>query len=180
MTVAARSPQTLSLEQAIEQGVNAANDGHPVAETAALLWQEGLDSEAADACGVIGLRTLIHSQLAAARRPVREEDDGTTVPPTENGSSGGRPVVNINYAREHWQRVLDANYEGADGTRKALIAFTDADALHLRSIANNRADGYMRLRDAMDATAALLKKHRKATVGDLPEKAQRQIAEVLS
>lgn len=179
MTVAARA-RALSLDEAIEQGINAAHDGYGVAETAAKLWESGLDPDAADACGVIGLRTLIHSQLAAARHPVREEDDEAVEELDERDQDSGRPVANIHYAREHWQRLLAANYEAADGSRKALLAFTDADAAHLRTIANNRADGYLRLRDAMDAAMGLLKRHRKPTIADLPEKAQRQIAEALA
>ena len=179
MTVAARQT-ALTLEGAIQQGIAAAEEGHGVAETAALLWAEGLDPEAADACGVIGLRTLIHQHLAAMRRPGLEEDDGAADQSPEDQSIAGRPVVNIHYAREHWQKVLAANYEAADGSRKALYAFTTEDAAHLRLIANNRADGYLRLRDAMDAALVLLQKHRKPTIGALPEKAQRSLAEALS
>jgi hypothetical protein len=178
VTVAVRRT-ALTLEDAVQQGLNAALDGYGVAETAVKLWEAGLDDEAADACAVVGLRAMIHDRLRALRQPV-EEDDGVAERLSASGSATGRPVVNINYAKEHWQRVLAANYEAADGSRKALRAFTSEDVLHLRTLAGARADGYLRLRDAMDAAAALLKRHKKSTVSDLPEKAQRAIAEALS
>ena len=165
-----------SFAEIIDEGVRRAIAGEPVRELQAELWARGLDTEAIDIVGPIGLGVLIHSRLAIQRHPGMEAvDDGI-----ETVEAPGRLHPLYHPARDYWRSVLQANYEGADGVRRALVAFSLADVDHLRVIASARAAGYTALRTAMELAAEMLARYHKSRIGELPEKAQREIAEKLS
>ena len=170
-------PQPMTLDEAVAEGVAAAERGAGIALTAESLWHSGLDAEAIDACGPIGLATMIHRVIDGRHGGDGAEEAGT---PVENDTALGRPLAIRHYAKERWLRILAGNYESADGTRKQLFDFGPGDLTYLRTLANNRSDGYLKLRDGADAAISLLAKYHKPTIRDLPAKAQQAIAEVLA
>ena len=76
--------------------------------------------------------------------------------------------------------MLAANYEGADGVRKPLTAFSLIDAQHLAGLAEAYVVGWSRVRDGMAAAVAALTRRKVAAIGDLPVKEQQAIAKVLA
>lgn len=124
-----------------------------------------------------GLAMLAHQRLAMMRRPSEEDAELASESDLAVGVSPRK--ANPSRTATLWRSLLAANYEAADGTRKALIAFSLADSTHLRNIAASRADGYARLRDAMEIAVAALAKSKVDVIGDLPAKVQQQIAEEL-
>jgi len=170
----------LSLDEAVEVVYRAALDGRSVAEAAAEVVHDIDDRDINEAI-VIGLGELVHRRLARQRRG-HTEDGGAEVAPEVEAESG--PVVPPLAAKRHAAKdlwtALDANYGVADGSRKALKDFTVEDALYLREQSNAKADGYVRVRDAMDRAISALRKHGAATIGSLPVEAKRKVAEGLS
>lgn len=171
-------PRRMSLEEALDAGYRDALDGRPVAEAAAE-YAVHLDLDEIGKPLSIGLAELIHRRLGLQHR----EQGGADVYAESDANRGpAAPALKSkpHYAKEFWRSILARNYEAADGTRKALAAFTVDDAKYLRNLAANRADGLMRLRDAMDAACSALSHGRATTIGDLPVKEQQKIAEALS
>ena len=170
----------LSLDEAVDAVYRAALEGRSVAEVAAELAHDIDDRDINEAI-VIGLAELAHRRLARQRRGHTEDGgaesrsgidilDGPAVPPL---------AAKRHAAKDLWT-ALDANYGVADGSRKALKDFTVDDALYLREQSNAKADGYVRVRDAMDRAISALRKHGAATIGSLPVEAKRKVAEGLS
>jgi hypothetical protein len=179
---AMRAPhqRLLSLDEAVERVFQAALSGRSVAEVSAELVHEIDDRDINDAL-VVGLSELTHRRLARQRRGHTAEDGGVDRHPvSDQASDPAAPplAAKPHAAREFWA-ALQANYEAADGSRKALNDFTIDDALHLRSRSNARADGLIRVRDAMDRAISALQAHKVATIGELPAAAKRRIAEGL-
>jgi hypothetical protein len=179
---AMREPRVrlLSLDEAVEAVYQAALSGRGVAETAAELAHDIDDRDVNDAV-VIGLAVLAHRKLTRQRRAGTAEDDGAEVVDevaVMNGPATPPAKAKPHYALDY-RRALTANYEAADGSRKPLLEFNLDDALNLRKLSGARADGLIRVRDAMDRAVSALQKHKAERIADLPVKDQREIAEGL-
>ena len=174
-------PRLLSLDEAVEAVYQAALDGRSVADTAAELVHEIDDRDINEAL-IIGVSELAHRRLARQRHGKRE--DGGADAGSEIDTSSGTavpPLAAKRHAAGDLWRALEANYEAADGkTRKPLKDFTIEDAIHLRNDSNAHADGYIRVRDAMDRAISALRKHKVATIDALPTEAKRHVAEGLA
>lgn len=173
------APRELTLDDAIAEGWRLAQEGMEVITAARVIVASGIDRDAAIACSEKGLAAYIHDyrQLDMARS-LAEESGGS-----EYGSGQRRPLSpnhGRNFAAELWQRRLSANYEAADGTRKALLGFNLADSAYLLDLANSRAAGWTKLAEAMAVAVQLLSKKDGATIADLPAKDQKRISEMLS
>lgn len=180
MAVLAPRPRLMSLDEAVEVVYQAALDGRSVAEVAAEMVHEIDDRDVNEAL-TIGLSELVHRRLARQRRGHVEDGGAETGSAIDHGSGSAVPplAAKRHAARDLWT-ALEGNYEAADGSRKALKDFTVDDALHLRTQSNARADGFVRVRDAMDRAISALRKHGAATIGDLPADAKRRVTEGLS
>lgn len=176
----AHKPRTLSLDEAVEAVYAEALDGRSVAEAAAEYAHEIDDRDIFEAVRT-GLIDLAHRRLARQRRAPAEEESGTEEAVEIEAAFGTASPPKAKPARvnaDFW-KWLDGNYEAADGTRKPVKDFGLEDALHLRAVSNNRADGLLRVRDAMDIAVAALRTHKAARIGDLPVADKRKIAEQL-
>jgi hypothetical protein len=171
----------LSLDEAVNEVVEAALAGRAVADSAAEVAHLLDHRDSADAIRT-GIAEMAHRRLARQRRGASEEDGAANLNEvdTARGPVAVPPAAAKPHAAKEVWSALTANYEGADGTRKALRDFTLEDALHLRSQSNARADGFVRVRDAMDRAIGALRKHKVNTIGDLPAAATRLVAEGLS
>lgn len=153
----------LSLEEAVDAIVQAALAGSAVSD-AAREYAHQVDDRDIYEVVADGLAARAHSKLAAQRRAVPEEAERALESEVAVGSPArkARPAA----AKLYW--ALRANYEAADGTRKALLKFTLDDALNLRLVAAGKADGWVRVRDAMDRATSALRQHGAATIDALP------------
>lgn len=169
----------LSLDEAVDTVYRAALDGQSVAKVAAEIAHQ-LDDRDTNSAIVVGLSELTHRKLARQRHGL--EDGGVEAPSEIDGVVGPTvpPLAAKRHAAKDLWSALEANYEAADGSRKPLKDFTLDDALNLRALSNAHADGYIRVRDAMDRAVDALRKHGAATIGALPASAKRQVAEGLS
>ena len=173
-------PRPLSLDEAVEVVYQEALSGRSVAEAAAEYSHQVDDRDIGEALA-IAVAELAHRRLARQRRHPEIGPDGAEIALETDVADGPAPTkAKPHAAAEFWRSALAANYEAADGTRKALVDFNLDDVLHLRNISGKRADGLIRLRDAMDAAVAALRRHGAASIGALPAKAQKVIAEGLA
>jgi len=79
-----------------------------------------------------------------------------------------------------YQRALEhLNFEGADGIRRALIEFTQADCLAFGAMMTSRSRGCALKAKAMKVAAGYLRAEGKDRIGDLPEKCRDEIAKYL-
>lgn len=179
---ALRQPITrpLSLDEAVQLVYRDALAGRSVAEAAGEYAHQVDVSDINDAL-IIGVAELAHRRLARQRRGGAVEDGADAVDEIEpaDGSDSPPAKAKPHYALEGWKAILAGNYEAADGSRKSLIDFNADDAIHLRNVAGNRADGYVRLRDSMDRAVSALHHHKADSIGKLPVKEQKAIAEGL-
>lgn len=180
--MALRQPFTrpLSLDETVEAVYQDALSGRSVAEAAREYAHQLDDRDIAEVI-VVGIADMAHRRLARQRKHPETEQGGAAVDDETDAPIGSAPTKSKPHAAaDFWRTALGANYEGADGTRKALVDFNLDDALHLRNLTNKRADGLIRIRDAMDEAVAALRKHGSARIGALPAKAQQTIAEGLA
>jgi hypothetical protein len=94
----------------------------------------------------------------------------TMRPSISDGGGGGKPgnkSQKRDAIREWWRRQLNQRYGTADG-QKLLRDFTVDDCLFQASMDREQAARLLAKSEEWDALAALLKKSRKRTVGDLP------------
>ena len=168
--------EALALDDAVAAVVARAENGQPLALAAAAVFDaEGLDAEATRTTAIRGLAQLAHEALRN-----RHDEDEAAVRGDEIDRIRGRLHPRRHYAAEHWRHILTENYAGHDGERRALLDFGAEDVTHLQVQAAGKAAGWLRVQAAMDLAAVLLARHRKSRIGDLPEKAQREIAEKLA
>lgn len=176
------------IDTLVSEGKAAAMSGLPVAEVARTLWARERSLALADLVAPKGLAALIHTALALHR-------DGTTTEET-NGVGALDATANhlgpvssprgLGASRAQrprvitWSGVLAGNYEAADGTRKALFAFTHDDAAHLAVISRAREAGNRKLADAMDLAARSLPAGGSKTIADLNIATRRRIELVLA
>lgn len=90
---------------------------------------------------------------------------GPVNPPAAPGGLFASPKVDA--IREHWQRRLDEDYEGADG-RKLLRDFTYDDLQHLSDLLETQARQKLARARGFRALQRSLTEHGVETVGDLP------------
>jgi len=173
--VTALAVRYLTLADVEDEGLRRALAGESVASIAGDFASRVLHPDAVASLVQHGIVARIHDRLGDGRHPVEAVETLG-----ESDSLGGRLHPLRHFARDHWQRVLAANYEGADGVRRALIDFSPADVQHVRTWAEARAAGLRRLGAAMTCAGDLLVRHDKGRIGDLPEPAQREIAEALT
>ncbi len=174
------TPRPLSLDEAVQLVYRDALAGRSVAEAAGEYAHQVDDRDINDAL-IIGVAELAHRRLARQRRGGAVEDGAETSSEIDSSIGSASPPAKAkpHAAAEFWRAVLQANYEAADGSRKALLNFNTDDALHLRNVAGKRADGYVRLRDSMDRAISALHHHKADSIGKLPVKEQKAIAEGL-
>jgi hypothetical protein len=181
--MALRQPfqRPLSLDEAVEAVYQAALSGRGVAETASELAHEIDDRDVNDAV-VVGLAELAHRRLTRQRHARTAEDGGADELHEIEDAAG--PATPPTKAKPHYaldyRKALTANYEAADGSRKALLDFNLDDALNLRKLSGSRADGLIRVRDAMDLAVTALRKHKAERISALSAAEQRSIAQGLS
>jgi hypothetical protein len=165
--------RSLSLDEAVLAVYEAAVAGAAVAETASEYAHLVDDRDVHEAI-VIGIGELVHRRLARRRRGGDADAVGDGVETTSESESAAGPDSDHKTAKAKphaalrvWDATLDDNnYEAADGTRKALRGFGLDDSIKLRDLAGAKADGHIRIRDAMDIAAAALRRTGKATIGD--------------
>jgi hypothetical protein len=167
-------PRPLSLDEAVDAVFRAALDGGSVAD-AAREFAHQIDDRDIYEVVADGLAARAHRLLARQRNQSAEDgaDDHGESEPDSGSAPQSPPKARAHAARQFW--ALQGNYEGADGTRKSLLKFTLEDATSLRSIAGGRAEGWIRVRDAMDRAISALQQHSAKTIGSLPEVEKRAI-----
>lgn len=178
MALAKAPVAELTLAEAIEEGWRLASAGAPVAEVARELVARGLDRDAAIATSEKGLAAFIHNYRFGEMSRALTDDNGES-----DKHFGQRPLSpnhGRNFAAELWRERLNANYEGADGRRKALFGFTVADCTYLRDVLLARAHGLSKKGEALATAAQLLATAGKETIADLSVRDQKRIAEMLS
>lgn len=177
MSALARELDQLTLADIRNAVVSRALAGETVAALANEVADWSLDDDVTALMIRRGLIATFHDWLGLDRQPTADEA-ADRLGASEEG--GGRLHPLRHYAKEHWQRVLAANYEGADGIRRAIRDFSLDDVRHVRDWASARAAGLLRLQSAMELADVLLARHSKERIAALPVKAQREIAEKLA